>query len=234
MVDQQLFTRTLTEFARTLVRHYEISEVLYELAERVTSVVGVVGAGVTLVDDGGRLRFAASSADAITPLEQLQEREQEGPCVDAFHSGIPVMVPDLAADGDRWGPFKAEAARIGVSASAGIPMHLDGDHLGALNLYDVAVRPWTEEDAATASVLAAMATVYLLNASELARAQRTAQQLEVALESRIIIEQAKGVVATQRKVSIDQAFALLRQHARSRNAPLRTVAEAVVNLGLRL
>jgi len=170
----------------------------------------------------------------VTPLERLQEQAQEGPCVDAFRSGRPVAAADLTVDHERWSEFKIEAASQGIRASAGIPMHLDGERVGALNLYDQAPHPWSEDELATASVLAAVATGYLLNASELAKAQRTAEQLRLALDSRVVIEQAKGIIAAHRAVSVDQAFALLRSHARSHNAPLRSVAEAVVNLRLRV
>jgi len=233
MVDQGLFNRTLAEFARTLVSGYDISEVLYDLSERVAGVLGVTGAGVTLSDDQDQLRFAAASPGSIADLERVQERRQEGPCRDAYTLGHPVMVPDLRADGERWGDFKREAALHELRAAAGIPLHIEHERVGALNLYHAEPRVWSEEELATAGVLAAIATSYLLNASKLARAQRTAEQLQHALDSRIVIEQAKGILANHHSISMDEAFARLRDHARSHNATVGSVADAVVKLGLR-
>src|SRR5215213_6926766 len=133
MVDQGLFNRTLAEFSRTLVSGYDISEVLYDLSDRVTAVLGVTGAGVTLSDDQDQLRFAAASPGSIADLERTQERRQEGPCKEAYTGGHPVAVTDLRDDGDRWAEFKLEAARHGLRAAAGVPLHLEHERVGALN-----------------------------------------------------------------------------------------------------
>ena len=134
MVDQSLFNRTLAEFARTLVSGYDISEVLYDLSERVAGVLGVSGAGVTLSDDQDQLRFAAASPGSFADLERIQERRQEGPCAEAYTLGRPVAVPDLRDDGVRWADFKPAAALDEVRAAAGIPLHLEHERVGALNL----------------------------------------------------------------------------------------------------
>jgi GAF domain-containing protein len=165
-------------------------------------------------------------------IEQTQEQTQSGVCVEAFTSGEVVTVADLELE-SRWPEFRSVAREVGVRATAAVPMRLGGEALGALNLYDDKPRQWTEHDMSTATVLADMATSYLVNASEIAESRRRAEQLEEALETRIIIEQAKGVLANERKVSVDQAFEILRRHARTHQAGLRTVADAVVNLGLR-
>lgn len=232
MVDQALFLRVLSEFARTLVVHYEISEVLYQLADRTTELLGVAGAGVCLGEEG-HLRFVTGVNEATVRVEQAQERVQEGVCVEAFQTGKPVAVPDLALIGDKWTDFRAEARSVGVSAVVGIPMRLDDEVLGAVNIYATEARQWSDDDIATAQVLADMATSYLVNASELEKSRRTAEQLQEALQSRIVIEQAKGVLSAERRIPIDEAFEALRAHARSHSANLRAVAEAVVNLGLR-
>ncbi len=119
-------------------------------------------------------------------------------------------------------------------AVAGIPMELDGLRLGALNIYDSSPREWAEEDLAAARVFADMATSYLLNSSERERAQRIQAQLQEALASRVVIEQAKGMVAATYGISVDAAFERLRRHARNHNATVRNVSEAVVQLGLRI
>jgi GAF domain-containing protein len=232
VVDQGLFLRMLSEFARTLVVRYEIADVLYELAGRTTTLLDVAGAGVSLGDEG-RLRFVTGVNEATVRVEQTQERAQEGVCVEAYTWGKPVMVPDLAEIRGRWEDFWNEATRVGFAAVLGIPMRLDDDVLGAVNIYSAEPRSWSDDDVATAQVLADMATSYVVNASELEKSRRTAEQLQEALQSRIVIEQAKGILAAERKIPVDDAFDVLRTHARSHNANLRAVAEAVVNLGLR-
>jgi GAF domain-containing protein len=120
----------------------------------------------------------------------------------------------------------------GIKSMASIPMGLDGTWLGALNLYTLTPRAWAEDDIATAEVFADVATSVLLHASERQRAEQVREHLEHALQTRVIIEQAKGILANRHHLTVDAAFALLRLHARSHNASVRSVAEAVVNLGL--
>ncbi len=112
-------------------------------------------------------------------------------------------------------------------------MTFDGRAVGALNIYDDHVREWSDEDLTAALVLADIATGYLVHASELNQARRTNEQLQAALDSRVVIEQAKGLLAGERGITLDQAFAILRRHARNRNAPVHAIAQAVVELGLR-
>ncbi len=232
MADQHLLTRTLSEFAATLVRGFAISDVLHDLAGRVTAVLGVDSAGVS-VQESGRLRFVAALDERSRRLEQVQERLQAGPCVDALRSGQAVTVTDLSECASSWGTYPQQAREAGIVAIAGIPMRLADKGIGVLDLYSARRRMWSPDDLATAHVLADMATCYVLNASELDRQRRINQQLQEALDSRVIIEQAKGVLAAELGVSVDRAFELMRRHARSHNANLRAVAQAVVHLGLR-
>jgi GAF domain-containing protein len=227
-----LLVGALSDFARTLVRRFDISDVLYELTTRVTTVLEVSSAGVSLVQDG-RLRFVTALDETTATLERIQESEQAGPCIEAFRTGEFILISKIEEVESKWPVFTRQAREIGFLAVAGIPMRLDGESLGALDLYHTSPRAWSADDVRVARVLADMATSYVVNASELERQQRTTEQLELALESRVTIEQAKGIIAAERRVSIDQAFELLRRHARSHNADLRTTAEAVVQLGLR-
>lgn len=233
MARQDLLVGALSEFARTLVRRFDISDVLYDLTARVTAVLEVESAGVSVVQDG-RLRFVTALDERATTLERVQEEEQAGPCIEAFRTGNPILVNPLTEVEHRWPTFVREARSTGFVALAGIPMRLDGQSLGALDLYHTSHRDWSDEDVRVARVLADMATSYVVTASELERQQRTSEQLQVALESRIVIEQAKGIIAAERRVPVDKAFELLRSHARSHNADLRTTADAIVRLGLRV
>ena len=232
MIDQSRLVDELARFAGMLVDDYAVSDALHDLVDAITVIIGIHGAGVSLAQ-GDRLTFATAANEDIATLERLQEQTQRGPCVEAYHSGEAVFVPDLATHMQRW-PVLAEAATaMGVGALAGIPMHLTGTKLGAINLYHTRVHEWTDDEAQVAQLLAALATGYIVNASRLDQARHTADQLQEALESRIIIEQAKGLLAGERNISVDEAFKLLRAHARSNNAPLRAIADAVVNLRLR-
>lgn len=232
MASQAVLVRVLSDFARTLVSNYAIGDVLYDLVERVTEVLDLAGAGVTLEADG-RMTTATAFSERVARLERVQEEAQTGPCVEAHRTGQPVLVADIGDEAERWGEFVAAARDVGISAVAGIPMQLGPARLGALNLYAAGPRSWSEEDVAVAQVLADMATSYLASASALEQSRRTAEQLEEALRSRVLIEQAKGMLAAERNVSVDRAFELLRDHARNHNASLRSVADAVVRLGLR-
>jgi transcriptional regulator with GAF, ATPase, and Fis domain len=232
MADEKLLSAALSEFARTLVKRFAISDVLDDLAQRVTLVLGIAGAGVSL-REGDRLRFVTAVDERTTNLERIQEREQAGPCIDAWRSGEVVTVADLRATAGAWRAYGQAARAAGIVAVAGVPMSVERTVIGALDLYDARVNEWDRDDLAAARVLADMATSYVVNASELDRQRRTTEQLQEALDSRIVIEQAKGIIAAERGVSVDEAFEVLRRHARSRNTHLRAVADAVVNLGLR-
>ncbi|WP_127125362.1 GAF and ANTAR domain-containing protein [Georgenia sp. SYP-B2076] len=196
------------------------------LASRVTGVLGLAGSGVTLATDGA-LRLVTAVPDDIAELERCQEEFQRGPCVTAYLSGRVVAVPDLRAEPGRWLELGAAAEAHGVGAVAGIPMRLNEDTFGALNLYAAGPREWPEEDLAAAVVLADIATSYLINASKYHQQQALNEQLQQALEARIVIAQA-------RSIDVEQAFQRIREHARSHNARVREVAEAIVHVGLRV
>ena len=178
------------------------------------------------------MRFATATNESITHLENIQQDSQEGPCHVAYRTNQPVFVRDLRESTD-WPQLSDAALRAGLFSVAGIPTSFDGRAVGSLNIYDNKVRDWTEQDLAATRVLADIATGYVVHASELDQARRVNEQLESALESRVVIEQAKGMLAAERGITVDQAFAILRKHARTRRAPVRTVAQAVVELGLR-
>ena len=230
--DLDLLVETLAGFARTLAHGYEIADVLHDLTDRMRTVLGILGAGVNLLH-GDRVTFVTSDCEAIASLERVQEEHQQGPCVDAARSGEVVVAADVAASADRWPVYAAHAASVGIEAVAGIPMRLNGSTLGAFNLYDDAPHAWSEHELTIARVFADIATSYVVNASQLDRQRRTAEQLQRALDSRIVIEQAKGIISAHRHLGIDEAFRVLRKYANDHHASLRATAEAVVNLGLR-
>lgn len=233
MYDRDLLVSELSGFTRTLLRPYDLDVALEDLAERVTDVLRLAGSGVSLVEND-RLTYATAVPARVARVEQAQDESQNGPCMRAYRMREVVAVPDLRMHTEEWSAYCAAAQQVGVLAVAGIPMQFEDTMVGALNLYADGVRDWTAADLAVAQVLADMATGYLINASQLSQQQQLNEQLQRALDSRVVIEQAKGVVAATHGTSIDQAFQLIRQHARSHNASLRAVAEAVVHVGLKL
>ena len=226
-------TTALSAFARTLAQGYEITDVLYDLTERVAEVIPVPAAGVSLLQ-GGQLQHAVSLNELANVIEVAQEQTQQGPCVDACRTNETVTVADVRVEPDRWPGVSSAAASVGLVAMAGIPFSTGHTTLGALNLYDVEPRQWSEADLARARVLADMATGYVVNASQLQKERRTNEQLQQAVENRLVIEQAKGILAAHHGISVNQAFERLRAHARNHNATIRAVADAIVNLDLRL
>ena len=144
-----------------------------------------------------------------------------------------VTSTDLRAEPDRWPEITSAALAVGVVAIAGIPFSNGHQTLGALDLYDTVPRQWSDTDLARARVLADMATSYIVNASQLQQERRTTEQLRQALDNRVVIEQAKGILANYHGIPVNKAFELLRAHARTHSATIRSVADAIVNLGLR-
>ncbi|HSP39018.1 MAG TPA: GAF and ANTAR domain-containing protein [Frankiaceae bacterium] len=233
MYDQPLFLRTLSGFARALPAAYDVENVLSDLAESVTAVLNLAGAGVSL-SEGGRLQFFSAVNEASGTLERVQQQYQLGPCRDAYETGLPVCVRDVSERADEWPDYVSAAAQAGIAGVAGVPMRLADEVIGALNLYASGPRDWSDEDIAVAGVLADMATGLLVNASKRQQQQQLNDQLQQALESRIVIEQAKGITAGHSGVSVDGAFQAIRGHARQHSTSLRSVAEAIVKVGLRV
>ena len=229
MPNPETLLDSLERFAAALTSGYGIGDVLHNLTGEMADVLNLSGAGVTLVHDG-RQRFVTAAVEAIAALERVQESSQKGPCIDAVATAAPVAVPDLAEGeaSDRWPDYTVAAKDAGIQAVAGIPMLAEGAAIGAVNLYDSQPRDWSAEDLRVASIFASIATGYLAHASSARQKQRTAEQLEQALNTRLIIEQAKGVLATQREITVDEAFKRLRNYAREHNARIHDVSRSVV------
>ncbi len=229
MSDPDTLLDSLERFASALTRGYGIGDVLHNLTEEMTEVLGLTGAGVTLVHDGQQ-RFVTAAVDAIATLERVQESWQKGPCIDAVASAAPVAVPDMAAEdvNQRWPDYLIASKAAGIQAVAGIPMLAGGEAIGAVNLYDSQPRAWSPDDLRVATIFASIATGYLTHASAAQQQQRTAEQLQQALDTRLIIEQAKGVLAAKQEITVDDAFQTLRKYARDHNARIHDVCRAVV------
>lgn len=234
MADAERLMDTLAGFAQILTHGYGVGDVLHDLAERVSEYLGLTGAGVTLLV-GDQVRFVNAHLEMLAELERVQESYQAGPCVEAVRTCKPVTVADLAvSDAATWWPaYTTQALAVGIRAVAGIPMRTETRAIGAINLYDRSPRDWLEQDLRVVGILADIATGYLVHASEADSQRRLVEHLQQALDTRMIIEQAKGMLAATQGVSIDTAFQVLRKHARNHNARIHDVAHAVVHLGLR-
>lgn len=231
--DEELLTTVLSDFAHTLTGRFDVSEVLSRLVEHVTEILHVQGAGVSVVDDQGRLRRVTAVNELSAQLETVEEDDQDGPCVDAFRENRVVAVADLAEQGAAWPRWSEQADRLGIKAVLGVPLSAHDRVLGAMNVYSGEPREWRDAEVRVARVLADMAAGYVANASDLEQSRRLAEQLQEALDSRIVIEQAKGALAAEEHITVEEAFVLLRTHSRNHGASLRAIANAVVHLGLR-
>lgn len=229
--DYDALDRVLRGFTAMLARGYQVGDVLEALVDGVTEVLGVVGAGVSL-SGGERMGFAAACGEAAALVEQLQDEAQAGPGVDAFHGGT-VVQAGLGDEHGRWPLLRRSARRLGVVTAVGIPLQVDGETVGSLSVYCEAAQGVTRDGLRAARLLAATASGMLANAAQMDEIRLRSEQLQEALDSRVVIEQAKGMLAEALGVSVDTAFTLLREHARANNATLRSVAEAVVGLGPR-
>ncbi|ROR73828.1 ANTAR domain-containing protein [Bogoriella caseilytica] len=232
MYDDRLFVQTLSDFVRTLVQPYDPDAALNDLALRVAEVLQIRGAGVSLYENN-KLQMVTAIPPHLKPLELFQEEHQVGPAVEAFHTGTTREISDLAAERERWPEYVAAALGTGTTSIAVLPLALEDEAFGTLTLY-AERRGWPESDIAAASVLADMATAYLINASTNRQHTELNKQLSLALDSRVVIEQAKGIIAEHCGVAVAQAFEMIRNHARRHNLKVRDLADAIVSMGLRL
>lgn len=227
MIDDGAALTLLLKFARTLVRQYDLDEVLTGLAGDLREVLDVAGAGVMLTDENDDLRFVSSSDAVLKRLEDLQIELDEGPCLHAYRTGHPVLAADLREDPQfpNFGPRAVEAKMLAVFS---YPLQYEQQVFGALNLYRHEPGSLDERQQELGGAFADIATLYLMHGSDDERREEVNRQLQGALDSRIVIEQAKGFVVSACDVAPTEAFERLRRHARSNGRKLREVAADVV------
>jgi transcriptional regulator with GAF, ATPase, and Fis domain len=229
MSREALLNKTFVELADTLVEDFDIVELLTNLAGRCVEVFDVDAAGLMLVAPSGDLRVIASSSPAMHVLEMFEIQAQQGPCPDCYRTGLPVHVARLAGEPDRWPTFAPEAIAAGFGSVIALPLRRRGSTIGALNLFRHAEGDLPDDDIAAAQAFADIATIGLLNRKVADDAATVNKQLNEALTSRVVIEQAKGMVAERTETSVDLAFDRLRKHARRRNRLLADVAREIVD-----
>jgi transcriptional regulator with GAF, ATPase, and Fis domain len=225
--------QAFVDLADTLVDEYDMLDLLDRLVGVSVGLLAADAAGIVLADAGGQLTVVAASSDAAQLIEVLQLQSEQGPCLDAYRSGAPVSVPDLSAAVTRWPRFAAAVASLSEFSSVhALPMRLRGQSIGALNLFHRTPGSLPAEDLALGQALADVATIGILQERAIRRAEVVAEQLQTALTSRVIIEQAKGVLAHYGGLTMDVAFDRLRSYARSHNDRLTEVARRLVEHNL--
>ncbi|MEU0077305.1 GAF and ANTAR domain-containing protein [Micromonospora tulbaghiae] len=228
MTEPQL-ADVFVEMADTLVDDFDVIEFLQGLTERCVELLGVSAAGLLLADKRVTLRVVAASSERTRLLELFQLQTGQGPCLDCFNSGQPVSAADLTLTTARWPRFSAAAAEVGFAAVHAFPMRLRSEVIGALSLFDVRPGAVDQDRLRIARALADVATIGLLQHRAIHERDIVTEQLQTALNSRVLIEQAKGVLAERLQVDVGRAFAMLRDGARSRNRRLSELAQAIVD-----
>jgi len=225
----ELLVTTFVEVADTLTADFDIVEFLTRLATRCVELFDLAAAGLLLSDGAGGVSVAASSDQRMELLERFEIQHDDGPCIDCFHRGELVRCDDLRAEVDRWPRFGPEALARGYGSVVALPLRLRTQVIGSLNLLRADTHSFPAADLGAAQALADVATIAILQHRAAQEQQLLTDQLQSALTSRVLVEQAKGVVAERAHLNMDQAFARLRRYARDRNQRLVDVARAIVD-----
>jgi transcriptional regulator with GAF, ATPase, and Fis domain len=228
-MDQQLLAKTFVELADNLVADFDLIDFLCLLTDRCVGILDASAAGVLLADQDGKLRLMAASDEQVRLLELFQLQNDEGPCLECFRTNTPVVVHDLTREIDRWPRFVTAAHRSGFGAVQALPMRLRAETVGALNLFRAAPGPFDPAATLIAQALADVATISLLQQRTTQRSTMLNEQLQTALNSRVLIEQAKGKLAERQGIGMEQSFRALRGYARAHNRRLADVARALID-----
>lgn len=214
--------------ADTLVTGYDIDDFLQSLTERAAEVLMASAAGVLLSDRRGELRLLSASTHVMRMLEVFEIQSAEGPCVDAYRTGQQVVAADFATE-DRWPAFVSRAVDVGFRSALAVPLRLRDERIGALNVFSLKPDGFDDQDLRAAQGLADVAAIGILQEREVTRVREQVTQLQGALDSRVLIEQAKGVLRERWDVTADEAFDRLRRHARRHHLTLRDVCTRVLD-----
>jgi transcriptional regulator with GAF, ATPase, and Fis domain len=233
-VTQRQLLETFVKLADTLIDDYDVVDLLQFLVDTCRDVLDTTAAGILLADSRGELEVVASTSEASRLVEMMQLSAEQGPCIESFRSGKRVSVPDIEDSNPDWWQFRGSAIAQGFHSMDALPLRLRDATIGTLNLLRSSPGAAPEDTILAAQAFADVATIGILHERTLREGAILSQQLQAALNSRIIIEQAKGVVSHTRGVSIDEAFTLMRDYARSHSMGLSIVAARLVDRSLRL
>lgn len=216
------------KLADTLVTDFDVIALLHWLVEECTEILDTQAGGLMLQDPAGVLQLIASTSEEAELVEILQLAVGDGPCMDCFRTGTAVTVGDIQAKADNWPEFSAEALKLGFRSVHATPLRLRQQTIGTMNLFSHHVGELAPDDIAVAQALADVATIGILQERTIRSSNLVTEQLQHALDSRILIEQAKGVLAATNGMTMSEAFGAMRSYARNRNLNLRTVAEDII------
>jgi hypothetical protein len=235
MPRERQLSEAFVELSGSLVAGADVVEFLHLLARRSVDLLDAAEAGLMLADERGGLRVMASSNERAHLLELFELQSDEGPCLDCYRSGQPLVNEWLDQDPGRWPRFSVRARALGFRSAHALPMRWHDQVIGSLNLFRDDAGSLSDADVAMGQALADVATIGILRERSLREAQVVSESLQAALSSRVVIEQAKGMVAARGGVTVDEAFELLRRQARNTNSRLHEVAESVIagTLGMR-
>jgi transcriptional regulator with GAF, ATPase, and Fis domain len=228
MISTDRLAEIFVDAADTLVDDFDVIEFLETLTNHTAQVSSASSAGLLLANPQGQLHYVASSAESIKLLELFQLQYREGPCLDCFNTGQPVGNADLGAAEDRWPNFAPRAVAAGYRSVHAFPLRHQRRVIGAMNLFSTAPGALETRDARIVQSLADIATIALLQERTIRSGEILAEQLQRALNSRVMIEQAKGALARMHGVDVDLAFELMRRYARTNHHRLVDVAQAVL------
>jgi len=228
-MNETLLTRAFVAAADTMVTDFDVVDFLSMLATRCVELFDAGQAGFMLADAAGHLQVVASSSHEMRLLELFELQHDQGPCPDAYWAGSPVLVEDLHTATRRWPTFAPEALDHEFSAVFAFPLRLRTDTIGALNLIRATPGPLPDGEIAAAQALADIATIGLIHHRGSSESSVLTEQLQYALDSRVVIEQAKGFIAHEITTDMDTAFNALRQYSREHNRRLIDVAADVVD-----
>jgi GAF domain-containing protein len=234
MQREQRLAGAFVELADTLVDDFDLIDFLHGLTEVCVELLGVAAVGILIADPAGHLQPVAASSEQARLLELFQLQSEEGPCLECYATGEAIVIQDLAKDPGQWPAFADGALAAGFTGLVALPMRLRAQRIGAMNLFTtgtaansgpaVDIRAWTVGQA-----LADVATIGILGQRAAREQELLAQQLQSALNSRVIIEQAKGMLAERGQLPVDRAFAVMRDYARRSNRKLISVAQAIID-----
>jgi GAF domain-containing protein len=226
--------QAFVELAGALANGYDVVELVDRLVQQSVHLLAVDAAGLVLADGGGALKVMAATSEQARFMEVLQLHADSGPCLDCYHTGQPVDVDDLAADAGRWPALANAAQHGGYRAVHAVPLRFREQVLGAMNMFSIRPGGLGSTDQKIAQALADVATVAILGHRTIRHSGEVVEQLQTALNSRVVIEQAKGMLAQQGGLTMAAAFRVLRQHARRNNQRVTDTARAVVDATLTL
>ena len=230
MSREQQLTRAFVELADTLVDEFDALDFMHTLTERAVQLLDADAAGLILIDQRGQLQVVASTSQEARVVEVFQVQNDEGgPCVECCRTGLPLVNLDVDAVSHRWPLFREACLAAGYISSHAVPMRLRDQTIGALNLYCAHHSVLTEDDVALGQAMADIATIGLLQERVIHEQEILSEQLQTALNSRVLIEQAKGALAERAGIDVERAFGRLRSHARRHHWPLTQTARGILD-----